>query len=148
MTAIDIDEDAIRKLAGLLRETGLSEISISEGERRIKVACRVIVTNGHAAHAAAPSDPGASAASAARAEAVAGTAVTSPMVGTAFLQPEPGAAKFVNPGDRVEAGQTLLIIEAMKVMNPIRAERGGVVKSVLISDGQPVEFGEPLMIIE
>ena len=80
-------------------------------------------------------------------EEVAGTSIKSPMVGTAYLSPQPGAAQFVNVGDAVKAGDTLLIVEAMKVMNPITAPEGGVVKKLLVSDGQPVEFDQPLAVI-
>lgn len=149
MASFDIDGDLVRKLADLLRETGLSEIEFAEGEKRIRVtrptAAQAVV---HAPLAAAPAAaPVAAAAPAARPGNHPG-AVTSPMVGTAYLSPEPGAAPFVRVGDTVKAGQTVLIIEAMKVMNPIKAPRGGTVVEILADDAQPVEFGEVLLIIE
>ncbi len=148
MASFDIDGDLVRKLADLLRETGLSEIEFAEGEKRIRVtrptAAQAVAV--HAPVAAAPA-PTAAAAPAGKPASHPG-AVTSPMVGTAYAAPEPGSAPFVRVGDTVKAGQTVLIIEAMKVMNPIKAPRGGTVTEVFISDGQPVEFGEVLMIIE
>ncbi|MGQ9367359.1 acetyl-CoA carboxylase biotin carboxyl carrier protein [Azospirillum sp. ST 5-10] len=152
MASFDIDGDLIRKLADLLRETGLSEIEFAEGEKRIRV------TRGAAAAALAvpaaplPAAPAAAPAPAAPAKGAPAAnhpgAVTSPMVGTAYVAAEPGTPPFVRVGDTVKAGQTLLIIEAMKVMNPIKAPRGGTVTEVLVSDAQPVEFGEVLMIVE
>ncbi|WP_448207635.1 acetyl-CoA carboxylase biotin carboxyl carrier protein [Azospirillum sp. sgz302134] len=148
MASFDIDGDLVRKLADLLRETGLSEIEFAEGEKRIRVtrptAAQAVV---HAPVAAAPAPAPAAAPAAGKPVSHPG-AVTSPMVGTAYAAPEPGAPPFVRVGDTVKAGQTVLIIEAMKVMNPIKAPRGGTVTEVLISDSQPVEFGEVLMIIE
>lgn len=149
MASFDIDGDLVRKLADLLRETGLSEIEFAEGEKRIRVtrptAAQAVV---HTPVAAVPAAaPVAAAAPAARPANHPG-AVTSPMVGTAYLSPEPGAAPFVRVGDTVKAGQTVLIIEAMKVMNPIKAPRGGTVAEILADDAQPVEFGEVLLIIE
>jgi acetyl-CoA carboxylase biotin carboxyl carrier protein len=149
MANFDIDSELIRKLADLLRETGLCEIEFEEGEKRIRV------TRGGATvpmTAAVPAAPGAAAATPVDATPVppakrAG-AVTSPMVGTAYLAPEPGMTPFVKVGDTIKAGQTILIIEAMKVMNPIKANTGGTVTEILISDTQPVEFGEVLMVIE
>jgi acetyl-CoA carboxylase biotin carboxyl carrier protein len=149
-----IDPALVRELAQMLTENELTEIEVADGERRIKV-CREPATVIGAAPVAAPapttapaaaSAPQASAAEPA-AEEVSGSAVKSPMVGTAFLSPEPGAKPFVNVGDAVKAGDTLLIVEAMKVMNPITAPAGGVIKKMLISDGQPVEFDQPLVVI-
>ncbi len=149
MASFDIDGDLVRKLADLLRETGLSEIEFAEGEKRIRVtrptAPQAVAV--HAAPVAAAPAPIAAAAPAGRPVNHPG-AVTSPMVGTAYTAAEPGAAPFVRPGDVIKAGQTVLIIEAMKVMNPIKAPRGGTVVEVLVSDAQPVEFGEVLLIIE
>ncbi|MCM8733319.1 acetyl-CoA carboxylase biotin carboxyl carrier protein [Azospirillum sp. A1-3] len=149
MASFDIDGDLVRKLADLLRETGLSEIEFAEGEKRIRVtrptAAQTVAVQAAQVLAAAP---------VAAAAAPAGKpvnhpgAVTSPMVGTAYLAAEPGGTPFVRPGDVVKAGQTIMIIEAMKVMNPIKAPRGGTVAEVLVSDAQPVEFGEVLLIIE
>lgn len=149
MASFDIDGDLVRKLAELLRETGLSEIEFAEGEKRIRVT-RPTAPQAAAAHApvaAAPVPVVVTAAPAARPGNHPG-AVTSPMVGTAYTAAEPGGTPFVRPGDVVKAGQTVLIIEAMKVMNPIKAPRGGTVTEVMVSDAQPVEFGEVLLIIE
>jgi acetyl-CoA carboxylase biotin carboxyl carrier protein len=143
-----IDHDLIRELAKLLEETGLTEIEFERNGERVRVARR-------AKRAAAPATA-ASATSAARGAADDGPIdhtgnpglVTSPMVGTAYLGPEPGARAYVEIGSRVRAGETLLIVEAMKTMNQIPAPRAGTVTLILIEDGQPVEFGEPLMIVE
>jgi acetyl-CoA carboxylase biotin carboxyl carrier protein len=144
-----IDHDLIRELARLLEETGLTEIEFERNGERVRVARR-------AKRAAAPAAMAPLPTSAARAAAddapidVAGHPglVTSPMVGTAYLGAEPGARAFVEIGSRVRAGETLLIVEAMKTMNQIPAPRAGTVTQILIEDGQPVEFGEPLMIVE
>jgi acetyl-CoA carboxylase biotin carboxyl carrier protein len=143
-----IDHDLIRELAKLLDETGLSEIEFERDGVRVRV--------GRAGAAApAPSVPLPSPAPAPAAATAAPLdpvkhpgVVTSPMVGTAYMGPEPGAPPFVDIGSKVVAGETLLIIEAMKTMNQIPAPRAGTVTQVLIEDGQPVEFGEPLMIVE
>ncbi|PWC46081.1 acetyl-CoA carboxylase biotin carboxyl carrier protein [Azospirillum melinis] len=149
MASFDIDGDLVRKLADLLRETGLSEIEFAEGEKRIRVtrptAAQTVAVQAAPVLAAAPV---AVAAPAAAKPASHPGAVTSPMVGTAYLAAEPGGTPFVRPGDVIKAGQTIMIIEAMKVMNPIKAPRGGTVAEVLVSDAQPVEFGEVLLIIE
>jgi acetyl-CoA carboxylase biotin carboxyl carrier protein len=144
------DQDLIRGLADLLNETGLTEIEIERDGTRVRVA-----RNGGMVFAAsqAPATPATPATPAVRAEAKAEPAnqagsLTSPMVGTAYLAPEPGARPFVDVGERVSEGQTVMIIEAMKTMNQIPAPRAGTVIQILIEDGQPVEFGEPLMIIE
>jgi acetyl-CoA carboxylase biotin carboxyl carrier protein len=147
MPPFDIDPDAIRKLAELMTETGLSEIEMAEGDRRVRVsraapAAPAVQFTTPAAAAPTPSAP-----AAANIAANPG-AVISPMVGTAYLQAEPGAPPFVAVGGQVRVGDTLLIIEAMKVMNPIKASKAGTLTQVLVSDGQPVEYGEPLMIIE
>jgi len=152
MCAMKIDHDAIKNLATLLTETDLSEIEIAEGDKRIRVTRTITVQaftapsaqhGGHAAnaHGAAPA-----AAPAVSHENHPG-AVKSPMVGTVYLQSEPTAPKFITKGQTVQPGDTLLIIEAMKVMNPIKAEKGGVVQEILVDDSQPVEFGQPLVII-
>ncbi|HWA50900.1 MAG TPA: acetyl-CoA carboxylase biotin carboxyl carrier protein [Dongiaceae bacterium] len=145
MSKFDIDEALIRKLANLLKETGLTEIEFETDDARI----RVNAGGTGPAMVAAPviAAPAATAASAAAAEGPAAGSVSSPMVGTAYLSPEPNAAAFVKVGDRVAKGQTILIIEAMKVMNPIPAPHAGTVTQILVQDGQPVEFGEPLMVI-
>ncbi len=147
------DSALIRELALLLDETSLTEIEIERAGLRVRVARNISVA------AAVPSAyvPAAAATPAAVATAASPSAadpakhpgaVPSPMVGTAYWSPEPGAKPFVEVGTRVAAGQTLLIIEAMKTMNQIPSPRAGTVTQILVEDGQPVEFGEPLMIIE
>ncbi len=150
MAKFDIDPDMVRKLAALLTETGLNEIEYAEDDRRIRLtraaptlAATPIV---HAATAGLTAAPGALAA-ADSATPVHANAVTSPMVGTAYLSAEPGKPPFVKVGDQVKVGDTLLIIEAMKVMNPIKATAPGIVREILAGDAKPVEFGEALMII-
>ena len=143
-----IDGDMIRNLAGLLDETGLTEIELAEGDRRIRVTRGGTVV---AAAAPAPAPAAAAAAPSPAADTAAGPqagSVTSPMVGTAYVAAEPGAPPFVKVGDSVAEGQTILIVEAMKVMNPIRAPHAGTVQQILVTDGQPVEFGEVIMIIQ
>jgi acetyl-CoA carboxylase biotin carboxyl carrier protein len=148
MSKFDIDEALIRKLAKLLKETGLTEIEFETDDARIRVNAGASGTVIAAAPAiAAPAAAAAAAAPAASADAPAAGSVSSPMVGTAYLSPEPNAAAFVKIGDRVAKGQTILIIEAMKVMNPIPAPHAGTVTQILVQDGQPVEFGEPMMVI-
>ncbi|WP_374375787.1 acetyl-CoA carboxylase biotin carboxyl carrier protein [Dongia sp.] len=147
MSKFDIDEALIRKLGLLLKETGLTELEFESGDQRIRVTAQGAPTT--VVHAAPSVQNVAPAAPAAGAPAAAPkNALTSPMVGTAYLSSEPGGTPFVKVGDRVAKGQTVLIIEAMKVMNPISAPANGVVKEVLIHDAQPVEFGEPLLVIE
>jgi len=152
-----IDAKAIRQLADLLNETGLTEIEVAEGDQMIRVNKGGAMIGAHHAHHAPanfnmPSDPTMPmAANNAPPATITGDhpgAVTSPMVGTAYLAPEPSAATFVKKGDTVNVGDTLLIIEAMKVMNPIKASKGGVVKQILIETGKPVEYGDVLMVIE
>jgi len=146
-TNTPIDSESVRALATLLDETNLTEIEYSVGDTRIRVVRNIQAVAFQPAPAAyAPA--AAPQAVAAANEADHPGAVTSPMVGVAYLAPEPGAAKFINPGDVVAEGQTVMLIEAMKTFNPIRAPRGGKVTRMLVSDGQPVEFGEPLLIIE
>ena len=145
-----IDHDAIRDLAKLLDETGLSEIEIQRDGVSIRVARNVTVTGARAR----PPDtvvspaPAAIAAPAAIEPSQHPGLVASPMVGTAYLGPAPGARPFVEIGAQVKIGETLMIIEAMKTMNQIPAPRSGTVTQILVEDGQPVEYGEPLMIIE
>ncbi len=153
--SFDIDADTIRELAGLMEETGLTEIEVTEGERAIRVAKgQVVVSAAPAHHASHPGPaPQPAAAEAAPVAASAPTAqspgaVTSPMVGTAYMRPDPSSPPFVSVGSAVAVGDTLLIIEAMKVMNPIKAAKGGTVKHIAVSDAQPVEFGELLLVIE
>lgn len=144
MSKFDIDEALIRKLAQLLKETGLTEIEFEKEGARVRVNAGGSGPAVFAAPAAVAATP---AAPAAASDAPAAGAVSSPMVGTAYLSPEPNAATFVKVGDRVAKGQTILIIEAMKVMNPIPAPHAGTVTQILVQDGQPVEFGEPLMVV-
>jgi acetyl-CoA carboxylase biotin carboxyl carrier protein len=155
--AMRIDPALVRKLAALLTENELTEIEVADGERRIKVARDPAPVIGAAPAPAAapviaaPPMPGhvspAAATEDAATEDAPGETVKSPMVGTAFLAAEPGAKPFVEVGDAVKAGDTLLIVEAMKVMNPITAPAGGTVKKIMVSDGQPVEFDQPLAIV-
>ena len=145
MPPFDIDPDAIRKLAELMTETDLSEIEIAEGDRRVRVSRAAMAAPAPVQIAAAAPAP---VAVAAVSPASHPGAVISPMVGTAYLQAEPGAPAFVSVGSPVKVGDTLLIIEAMKVMNPIKASKGGTVTQILVEDGQPVEYGEPMMIVE
>ena len=151
---MNIDSKLVRELAELLGETGLSEIEVEDGDRKIRVARQISAAPVAqvAVPAAAPVTAAAPAAApAAAAEPAApslANAVKSPMVGTTYLAPEPGAAPFVSIGTAVKIGDPLLIIEAMKVMNPITAERAGKVTAILVEDGQPVEFDQPLVVIE
>lgn len=158
-TKLSINSEAVRQLAVILDETNLSEIEYEDNGCRVRVARQQMVTQAYMAPAntvstgsvmdAAPSSgayenqthhpkhihdhPG---------------TIKSPMVGTAYLSPEPGAPAFVKPGDRVEVGQTVMIIEAMKVMNPIKAPKAGIVKEICVTDSKPIEFDEALLIIE
>lgn len=152
------DTALIRDLAVLLDETNLSEIELEQGDTRIRVARQMsinapvsvaapapvaaAVAPAAAAPAAAPSEP------VAEKPAQSGSTVTSPMVGTAYLSPEPGAPVFIQVGDQVSEGQTILIVEAMKTMNNIPSTKSGTVKQILVDDAQPVEFGEPLIVVE
>lgn len=149
------EQALIRELALLLNETGLSEIEIEKSGLKIRVARTLTVTATAPVMAAAPMAAAPAAAAPASAAAVAPAdaashpgAVKSPMVGTAYRAPEPGSAAFIEIGTRVSQGQTLLIIEAMKTMNHIPAPRAGTVTQILFENGQPVEFGEPLVVIE
>jgi acetyl-CoA carboxylase biotin carboxyl carrier protein len=151
---MQIDPDLVRQLAQLLNENDLTEIEVEHGDRRIAVKRQIFAAAApgpaapaYAVGAAAPTAAPAQAADEASAASHPGT-VKSPMVGTAYLAAEPGAQPFVSTGSRVEAGDTLVIVEAMKVMNPITAPRGGVVKQILVQDSQPVEYDQPLLIIE
>lgn len=146
MSKFDVDDALVRKLAKLLQETGLTEIEYENSGQRIRVNSSVTVAA--AAPVTAAAVPTALAAPvAAKSDTPAAGTLTSPMVGTAYLSPEPSAAAFVKVGDRVTKGQTVLIIEAMKVMNPIQAPTAGTVTEIHVQDGQPVEFGEPLLVI-
>jgi acetyl-CoA carboxylase biotin carboxyl carrier protein len=148
-----IDPALVRELAGLLTDNELTEIEVQDGDRRIKVARELFVASPMASAPAfaspAPAAPASAPAApeAAATQEVAGTTIKSPMVGTAYLSPEPSADAFVSVGDTVKAGDILLIVEAMKVMNPITAPEGGVIKKIMVSDAQPVEFDQPLVII-
>lgn len=142
---LDIDSDFVRKLAKLLEETGLTDIEYAEGDKRIRCSMqRNTIVTAAAAPVAAPA-AGTPASTATPVHN--GTPVPSPMVGTVYLSPSPNAPTFVKVGDTVKAGDTLLIIEAMKVMNPIKAQQGGTVTAILVKDAQPVEFGETLLTI-
>ena len=152
-TSVPIDARLVRKLADILQETGLSEIEVEQGDLKIRVV-RTLTAAAQAMPVAAPmaySAPTAAAAPVAAApvakEVPQGDIVKSPMVGTVYLQAQPGADPFCKIGDTVTEGQTLLIVEAMKTMNPISAPRAGKVVDILIADGDPIEFGEPLVIL-
>jgi len=153
---IEFDPAAIRELAQILRETDLTEIELVNGEARLRVVRQSIVAAPApaaaqvtaAAPAAAPVTVTSAPAAAEAADADHPGAVTSPMVGVAYLSPEPGAPPFVSVGAKVTQGQTLLLIEAMKTFNQIKAPRAGTVTRILVESGMPVEYGEPLMIIE
>ena len=146
--AMRVDTDLVRELAELLSANELTEIEVEDGDRKIKVRREAAPLIAAApAMMAAPAQAIGAPAAIVAAEEPAGNSVKSPMVGTAFLSPEPGAKPFVAVGDSVKPGDTLLIVEAMKVMNPITAPAGGVVKQLLVSDGQPVEFDQPLVIL-
>lgn len=155
-SGMNIDSKLVRELAELLNETGLTEIEVEDDDRKIRVARGGGVPSYAAAPVSVPAQAPAAAAPAAAAptptagEAPAedhGDAIKSPMVGTAYLAPEPEADNFVKVGDSVKEGDTLLIVEAMKVMNPIPADKSGTVKAILVDNGQPVEFDQPLVVI-
>lgn len=153
---MNIDTALVRELAELLNETGLTEIEVEDDDRKIRVS-RGAVAAAAPVYAAAPAAPASAPAPAAAAPAPAEAAapagpdlknaVKSPMVGTCYLTPEPGAAPFIAVGQAVKEGDTLLIVEAMKVMNPITAPRAGTVTAILIETAQPVEFDQPLVVI-
>ena len=153
-----IDARLVRKIADILKDTGLSEIEVEHAGLKIRVARELTAAPVNYVQAAAPAYAPAPIAAAPAAPAVVeaapapvaarGDAVKSPMVGTVYLSPQPGADAFVKVGDAVSAGQTLLIVEAMKTMNPIAAPKAGKVVEILVADAQPVEFGEPLVVIE
>ena len=152
--AIQVDTDLVRQLAQLLNESDLSEIEVQDGARRIVVKRKLAGPAPAAPMAAAPAPAPLAAAAPVPAPQPAQTpqdhpgAVKSPMVGTVYLSGEPGAKAFVSVGDKVAAGDTLLIVEAMKVMNPIASPRAGTVRQVLVVDAQPVEYDQPLVILE
>jgi acetyl-CoA carboxylase biotin carboxyl carrier protein len=150
--AMRVDIDLVRQLATLLDETQLSEIEVEDGGRKVRVARTM--SNAQPMHyapapaAAAPAAPAAAPVAEAPAAPSTANAVKSPMVGTAYLTPNPDAKPFVTIGQKVAAGDTLIIIEAMKVMNPILAPAAGTVTAILIETGQPVEFDQPLVVVE
>ncbi len=148
-----IDPNLVRELAAILSDSGLSEIEVEQGELRLRLARTLVAAaapvHTHVVHAPAAATP----ASAPTPAAVTDHskhpgAVPSPMVGTAYLSPEPEAPRFIKVGDMVTQGQTLMVVEAMKTFNPIPAPRAGKVIAILVEDAQPVEFGEPLVILE
>lgn len=147
---MQVDTALVRELAAMLNDTGLSEIEVEDGERKIRVSRTMTAVA--APIAAAPASVAVASAPAVAAEPAANVvpanALKSPMVGTAYLTPEPGAAPFAAVGQTVKAGDTVLIVEAMKVMNPIIAPNAGTVTAVFVESGQPVEFDQPLMVIE
>ena len=153
-SGMNVDTKLVRELAEMLGDTGLSEIEVEDGDRKIRVARQMSVAAApapaamQAAPASAPAAPSAAAPVAAD-DSAAGDAdaMTSPMVGTAYLAAEPGAAPFVKIGDTVKEGDTILIVEAMKVMNPITADRSGTITKILVDNAQPIEFGQPLVVI-
>jgi acetyl-CoA carboxylase biotin carboxyl carrier protein len=148
---IEFDAAAIRELAQILRETDLTEIELVDKDARLRVVRQVVVAAPVAAQVAVAAPVAAAAAPVVVAEAPDADhpgAVTSPMVGVAYMSPEPGAAAFVTVGSKVAQGQTLLLIEAMKTYNQIKATRAGTVTRILVESGTPVEYGEPLMIVE
>ena len=151
-----IDPDLVRELAALLTENALTEIEVADGDRRIKVKREpAAVISGVPAAAAAAAAPALSGPpvhgkedlGGGEVEDVSGHMVKSPMVGTAYLSSEPSADAFIEVGKAVKAGDTLMIIEAMKVMNPITAPEGGIIKKIMVADAQPVEFDQPLVVI-
>jgi acetyl-CoA carboxylase biotin carboxyl carrier protein len=156
--ALDVDVNLVRQLAQVLDETNLTEIEVEDGPRKVRVVRKPAnVTAAPMAYAppphaplATPATPAPPAAAevGASAPATSVNAVKSPMVGTAYLSAEPGAAPFVSVGKQVAAGDTLLIVEAMKVMNPITAPAAGTVKAIMVENGQPVEFDQPLVVVE
>lgn len=155
-SGMNIDSKLVRELAEMLGETGLTEIEVEDGDRKIRVSrgggvAAAAPVAAAPAPVAAPSPAPAAAAPAPTAEAAPaeehGDALKSPMVGTCYLAPEPGADDFVKVGDSVKEGDTLLIVEAMKVMNPIAADKSGTIKAILVENAQPVEFDQPLVVI-
>ncbi|WP_338333401.1 acetyl-CoA carboxylase biotin carboxyl carrier protein subunit [Acetobacter sp. LMG 32666] len=153
MSGLLVDADAIRALAEILTETGLTEIEVSEKDRRIRVARAPATVQAAAPAPVAPVAPVAAAPAIAESAAPVDLtrhpgAVPSPMVGVAYLTPDPSSPPFASEGQIVTAGQTLMLIEAMKTFNQIKAPKGGTLKAILVASGDPVEFGQPLAIIE
>ena len=153
--AMRIDPALVRELAQLLTDNDLTEIEVEDGDRKIKVArdpapimaAPVAAAPAPAAASPLPTAPAAAESPATAGEEIGGEAVRSPMVGTVFLSADPTSEPFISVGDAVKAGDTLMIVEAMKVMNPITAPNGGVVRKVLVENAQPVEFDQPLVVI-
>lgn len=152
VTAMTIDRSLVRELAELLAETGLTEIEVEDGKRKIRVARTITAAPAAVSYAApaaasaAPAAPAAAAPAAAPADTHA-NALRSPMVGTVYLLPEPGAAPFITVGQAVKAGDTILIVEAMKVMNAITAPTSGTITAIFVENAQPVEYDQPLVVI-
>lgn len=150
---MNVDMDLVRELAELLAQSDLTEIEVEDDDRKIRVARTISAAPVAVAAPQAPAAPAAAAPSHAPGSdapallAAHANAMKSPMVGTVYMAPEPGAADFIKIGDTVEAGDTLLIIEAMKVMNPIAADASGTIKAILVENAQPVEFDQPLVVI-
>ena len=146
---MQVDTDLVRELAAMLNDTGLSEIEVEDGERKIRVSRTMTAAPMQFAPApvAAPASPSPAPVEAAK-PAISANALKSPMVGTVYLTPDPEAPAFVAIGQQVKAGDTVLIIEAMKVMNPIIAANAGTVTAIYVESGQPVEFDQPLLVIE
>jgi acetyl-CoA carboxylase biotin carboxyl carrier protein len=147
--SMQVDTDLVRELAAMLNDTGLSEIEVADGERKIRVSrtMTAVAAPLAAAAVAAPTAIPAAAVAAPSASAISANAMKSPMVGTVYLTPDPEAAPFVSIGQQVKAGDTVLIIEAMKVMNPIVAASSGTVTEIYVESGQPVEYDQPLLAI-
>lgn len=150
---MEINTKAIKELADLINETGLTEIEVADGDKVIRVSKGgTVIASGGVPTTAMPSDPAVPQKASLDAPAVVTSShpgsVKSPMVGTAYLQSDPSTPEFIKKGDHVNVGDTLLIIEAMKVMNPIKAEKSGTITQILIKNAQPVEFGDVLVVIE
>ena len=151
-----LDTGLVRELAAILREADLGELEIEHDGLRIRVSkpvapvvqAAVPAPAAIAAPAAAPAGAPVAPAAAEAAPDTPDNAIKSPMVGTVYLSPEPGAKAFVSVGDKVKKGETMMLVEAMKTFNPVEADRAGTVKAIYVSDAQPVEFGEPLILIE
>ena len=150
--AMRVDSALLRELAELLAANDLTEIEVEDGDRKIKVRREAPAVMGYApapaVAAAAPAQAAVSPPTADPAPAAATDAIKSPMVGTVFLSAEPGAKPFIAPGQKVAVGDTLLIVEAMKVMNPIISTKAGTVRQILVGDGQPIEYDQPLVVID
>lgn len=149
-SGMNVDTALVRELAEMLNETGLTEIEVEDDDRKIRVARGGAVATATVqppASVAAPAPAAPSTAPEAPAGDAHADALKSPMVGTVYMAPEPGAANFIKVGDSVSEGDTLLIVEAMKVMNPITADKAGTIQAILVENAQPVEFDQPLVVI-